>query len=59
MKSYEPNYEKTNIVDSAYIIDPDQPYYTAQAYPDRHYSPPVDFSFQESLLYTYMSLSRN
>ena len=24
----------------------------AQAYSDRHFSPPVDFLFQESLLYT-------
>ena len=35
--------EKTN---------PDQPKHIAQAYPDRHDSPTVDFLFQESLLYT-------
>ena len=31
--------------------DPDQPKHAAQAYPERHFSPTVDFLFQESLLY--------
>ena len=39
-------------MESAYSIDPDQPKHTAQANPDRHYSPPVDFLFRESLHYT-------
>ena len=39
---------KTIIVDSALSIDPVQPKYAAQAYPDRHFSPPLDFLFQES-----------
>ena len=32
--------------------DPDQPKHVAQANPDIHFSPPVDFLFQASLLYT-------
>ena len=48
----EPIYEKTNIVDSALSIDPDQPK------PDRHFSPPEYFLF-ESLLYTSIPLRRN
>ena len=35
-------------------IDPDQPKHAAQANTDRHFSPPMDFQFQESLLYTYI-----
>ena len=46
--TYEPSYEKTNINDSA-----------TQAYPDRHVSAPVDFLFQDSLLYTSIPLRRN
>ena len=46
-------------MDSALSIDPDLPKHAAQAYPDRHCSPPVDFLFQESLLYTSITLSRN
>ena len=49
---HEPAREKTNIVDSAKSIVPDQSKRAAQAYPDNHVSPPVDFLFQESLLYT-------
>ena len=30
-----------------------------QAYPDRHFPPPVDFLFQESLVYTSILLRRN
>ena len=48
----EPSREKTSIVDSAKSIDPDQPKHAAQAYPERHFSPPVDFLFLESLLHT-------
>ena len=33
--------------------------HAAQAYPDKHFSPPVDFLFQESLLYTSVPLRRN
>ena len=33
-------------------IDPDQSKHATKAYPDRHFSPPVDFLFRESLLYT-------
>ena len=47
-----PSREKINSVDSALSIDPYQPKHATQAYPDRHFSPPVDFLFQESLLYT-------
>ena len=58
-ETYEPSHEKTNIVDSAYSIDPDQPKHAAQANPDIHCSPPVDFLFQESLLYTSIPRRRN
>ena len=54
-----PSREKINIVDSAQSIDPDQPKHATQAYPDRHFSPPVDFLFQESLLYTSIPLRRD
>ena len=37
---------KTNIVDSALNIDPDQPKHAAQVIPGRHFSRPVDFLFQ-------------
>ena len=40
-------------------IDLDQHKHAAQANPDRHFSSPVDFLFQESLLYTSIPLSRN
>ena len=40
-------------------IDQDQPKHAAQANPDSHFSPPVDFLFQESLLYTSIPLRRN
>ena len=53
---YEPSRWKTNIVDS---IDPDQPKHAAQAYPYGHFSLPVDFLFQESLLYTSIPRRRN
>ena len=43
---------KTNIVDSATSIDPDQPKQSAQAYLDIQFSPPVDFLLLESFLYT-------
>ena len=49
---YEPSHEKTNSVDYVYSIDPDQPRHAAQANLYRHFSPPVDFLFQESLLCT-------
>ena len=55
----EPSSEKTNIEHSAISIDPDQPKHAARAYPNRHFSPPVCFLFQESLLYTSIPLSRN
>ena len=54
-----PSREKINIVDSALSIDPDQPKHATQAYPDRHFSAPVDFLFQELLLYTSIPLRRN
>ena len=50
---------KTNIVDSAYSIDSYQPKYSAQANPGRHFSPPVDFLFHDSLLYPSIHLRRN
>ena len=56
---YEPFHEKTNIVDTALSIDPDQPEHAAQANPDRHFSPTLDFLFRESLLYTSIPLRRN
>ena len=33
--------------------------HAAQFNPDRHFSPPVDFLFQESLFYTSFNLRRN
>ena len=42
-----------------YGLDPDQPKHAAQAYPDGHFSPPVHFLFQESLLYISITLRRN
>ena len=56
--TFEMSREKTNSVDSANSIDTDQPKHAAQANPDRHCSPPVDFLFQESL-YTSMPLWRH
>ena len=53
---FESSREKTNIVNSAYSIDSDQPRHAAQAYMDRHFSPPVDYLFHESLLYTSIAL---
>ena len=41
------------------MSDPDQSKHFVQANPDIHFSPPVDFLFQESLHYTSISLSRN
>ena len=38
---------------------PDHPKHAAQAYPDIHFSPPVDLLFLESLLYTSIPLRRN
>ena len=40
-------------------IEPDQPKHAAQANPDRHFSSPVDFMYQEPLLYTSIPLRRN
>ena len=40
-------------------FDLDLPKHAALANPDRHISPPVDFLFQESLLYTSIPLRRN
>ena len=40
-------------------MDSDQPMYAAQAYPDIHFSPPVDFLFQETLLHTSTPLRWN
>ena len=40
-------------------IYPDQHKHAAQANPDRNFSPPVDFLFQESLLYTSIPMRRN
>ena len=40
-------------------IDHDQPKHAAQADSDTHFSPPVNFLFQESLLYTSITLRRN
>ena len=50
----EPSREKT-----ALCIEPDQPKHAAQANPDRHFSPHVDFLLKESLLYTSIPLSWN
>ena len=55
----KPSREKTNIIDSALSIDPDQPKHAAQANPDRHLSPPADVLYQESLFFTALSLGRN
>ena len=52
LTTYESSREKTISVDSAQSIDLDQSKHAPQAYPDRHFSPSVDFLFQESLLYT-------
>ena len=38
---------------------PDQPKHVPQANPDRYVSPPMDFLFQKSLLYTSIPLRRN
>ena len=46
--TYETFHEKTNILESAYSIDPDQPRHVAQANQVRHVSHPLDFLFQES-----------
>ena len=46
MYTYELSNEKPNIVDPEYIIDPYQLKHAAQASPDRHFSPPVDFLFR-------------
>ena len=54
---YDPNYQKTNIVDIALGID-NQYKHAAQPYPDRQISPPVFFLFQEQLLYTYIPMCR-
>ena len=40
-------------------IDPDQLKHAAEAYPDEHISPPIEFPFQESLLCAYIPLRRN
>ena len=50
----------TNFVIKDYycIVDPDQTKH-AQAKPDRHFLPPVEFLFQEILLLTIITLRRN
>ena len=53
MNAYEPFHENANIVDL------DQLRHVAQANPQRRLSPPVEFLFQESLLYSYYPLRRN
>ena len=45
-----PFHEKTNIAQRK-VSTPDQPKHAAQANPGKHFSPPVDYIFQESLLY--------
>ena len=57
--TFELSREQTNIVDSALSIDLDQPKHAAQGNPDRHFSPAVDFLFQESLQYISIPLRRN
>ena len=44
--------EKTNIVDSALSINQEEPKHAMQVNPGRYFLPPVDFLFQESLIYT-------
>ena len=46
-------------MDYAQSIDADQPKHAAQANPGGHFSPPVDFLFRESLLFTFIHLRRN
>ena len=46
--TYEPFSNKTNSVDYASSIDPDQSKHAAHANPGRHVSTPVDFLFLES-----------
>ena len=46
-------------MDSALSIDTDLPKHASQANPDIHLSPPVDFRFQESLIYTSIPLRQN
>ena len=58
-KKYEPFHEKNKILDSALSIDPDQSKHNAQVTPDRHFSPPLDFRLQESILHTSILLKRN
>ena len=41
----EPSREKTNIVDIASSIDPDQNLHAVQTNPNRHASHPVDFLY--------------
>ena len=41
------------------ILDTDQTKHAAQDNPNRHFSPPVTFLFQESILYTSIPLKRN
>ena len=48
---------RINFMASALSIEPDQ--HAAQANPDRHFSSPGGFMFQESLLYTSIPLRRN
>ena len=44
---------------TALSIGPAQLKHAAQDYPDIHFSPHVDFPFQDSLLYTYIPPRRN
>ena len=55
---HEPVRGKTNIVVTELSIDPDQPKHAAQANSSRHFSPPVNFLFHESLLNTSIPLRR-
>ena len=55
----EPSSEKTNIMASAQCYDTYQTKHATQAYADIHFSTPVDFLFQESLLYTAIPLRWN
>ena len=55
----EAYFNKQSFHEETNLVDPDQPNHAAQANPDRHCSPPVDFLFQESLLYTSIPQRRN
>ena len=46
-------------MDSTSSVDPNPPKHAEETNPDRLFSPSVDILFQESLLYTSISLRRN